>query len=115
MTNPSTALLGTGFPFKAPDLLPGYLREFDRLMTLTSGIRRAGSAALDLTDVARGRFDGFWESQLAPWDVAAGTLIVREAGGVVTNLHGSGDVVAHGSIVAGNPSMHAWLLETLAS
>jgi len=79
----------------------------------SSGIRRAGSAALDLADVAAGRFDAFWELVLAPWDVAAGVVLVREAGGVVTTLEGEPDVLRHGSIVAGNPRLHAWLMEVL--
>ena len=76
-------------------------------------MRRAGSAALDLCDVACGRFDAFWELQLAPWDVAAGILLIREAGGVVTDLEGRPALVAHGPVVAGNPKMHAWLLNQL--
>ena len=107
------ALIGTGFPFKAPALIPRYLRQFTAILAASSGIRRAGSAALDLVDVALGRFDGFWELSLAPWDVAAGTLLVREAGGLVTNTENDPDVVRHGSIVAGNPIIHAWLLEQL--
>jgi myo-inositol-1(or 4)-monophosphatase len=84
-------------------------------MTATSGIRRAGSAALDLADVAAGRFDGFWELHLAPWDVAAGTLLVREAGGVVTDLTGRDLPLGHGPVVAGNPAIHRWLLQALAA
>lgn len=114
IADPAAAILGTGFPFKHPDLLPTYLRQFAALLSASSGIRRAGSAALDLVDVAAGRFDGFWELVLAPWDVAAGTLLVREAGGVVTGLDGSDAVVRHGPIVAGNPAIHRWLLTTLA-
>lgn len=113
ISSPQDALIGTGFPFKQLDLLPEYLRQFDAVLRSTSGIRRAGSAALDLVDVARGRFDGFWELHLAPWDVAAGTLIVREAGGLVTNRTGGADVITHGPIVAGNPTIHAWLLDLL--
>ena len=113
--DPTAALLGTGFPFKVPPLLPRYLAQFSALMHATSGIRRAGSAALDLVDVALGRLDGFWELQLAPWDVAAGTLLIREAGGLVTDTDGSHDVVRHGSIVAGNPAMHQWLLGKLGA
>jgi len=80
----------------------------------TSGIRRAGAAALDLAAVANGWFEGFWELSLAPWDIAAGVLLIREAGGVVTNLEG-GDVsgLTHGGLVAGSPTMHAWLLNTI--
>ncbi len=111
---PASALIGTGYPFKALDLLPEYLRQFSTVLQRTSGIRRAGSAALDLADVAQGRFDGFWELTLAPWDIAAGALLVREAGGVTTSLEGSAEVVQHGSIVAGNPAMHRWLMQTLS-
>lgn len=111
--DPRRALVGTGFPFKHPELLPAYQEQFARVMVSTSGIRRAGSAALDLADVAAGRFDGFWEQSLAPWDIAAGLLLVREAGGVVTDLDGRDRSLDHGSVVAGNPEVHAWLLETL--
>jgi len=115
VTEPSLSLIGTGFPFRTPHLLPRYLRHFTAISAATAGIRRAGSAALDLVDVARGRFEGFWELDLAAWDVAAGTLIVREAGGVVTDLAGSPEVVCQGSKVAGNPAVHAWLLHVLAT
>ncbi|HET9274700.1 MAG TPA: inositol monophosphatase family protein, partial [Gemmatimonadales bacterium] len=71
---PGHALLGTGFPFKYPELLPEYLPQLDAILRRTAGVRRAGSAALDLADVALGRLDGFWELRLAPWDLAAGTL-----------------------------------------
>lgn len=113
LTDPEAALIGTGFPFKHPDLIDDYLAQFRRILAATSGVRRAGSAALDLADVARGRFDGFWELRLAPWDVAAGVLLVREAGGRITNLAGAADVLTHGPIVAGNPAVHAWLLQAL--
>jgi len=111
VTDPVLSLIGTGFPFRVPHLLPRYLRHFAAVNAATSGIRRAGSAALDLVDVARGRFEAFWELDLAPWDMAAGVLLVREAGGIVTNVEGSPDVVRQGSIVAGSPDMHAWLLK----
>jgi myo-inositol-1(or 4)-monophosphatase len=81
----------------------------------TAGIRRAGSAALDLCDVACGRFEAFWELTLAPWDVAAGILIVREAGGVVTTVDGAEARVAHTTICAGSPIMHRWLLDTIGA
>lgn len=110
---PAHALIGTGFPFKHPELLPAYLAQFARVTPATSGIRRAGSAALDLADVAAGRFDGFWELHLAPWDVAAGTLLVREAGGVVTDLEGRDLRPGHGPVVAGNPAIHRWLLAAI--
>jgi len=115
VTVPSLSLIGTGFPFRTPHLLPRYLRHFAAISAAASGIRRAGSAALDLVDVARGRFEGFWELDLAAWDVAAGALIVREAGGVVSDLAGSPDVVCQGPKVAGNAAIHAWLLNVLAT
>jgi myo-inositol-1(or 4)-monophosphatase len=110
---PATALIGTGYPFKNLDLMDEYLRQFSTILRSTSGIRRAGSAALDLVDVAMGRFDGFWELSLAPWDIAAGTLLVREAGGLVTDCEGSNDVVRQGPIVAGNQAIHTWMLGVL--
>jgi myo-inositol-1(or 4)-monophosphatase len=113
-TDASRALIGTGFPFRRLDELARYVRQFDLVARRTAGIRRAGSAALDLADVACGRFDAFWELSLSPWDVAAGLLLVREAGGVATDLEGSPARPAFGGYVAGNPVMHAWLIRTLA-
>jgi myo-inositol-1(or 4)-monophosphatase len=110
---PRRALVGTGFPFRGADQVELYLRVMGEVMREVAGLRRPGSAALDLADVACGRFDAFWELRLAPWDVAAGILLVREAGGVVTDLGGAPARVAHGPIVAGNPAMHAWMLERL--
>jgi myo-inositol-1(or 4)-monophosphatase len=107
----SRALIGTGFPFKALHLLPVYTLQLAAVLRATSGVRRAGSAALDLCHVATGLFDGFWELDLAPWDVAAGVLIVREAGGVVTRLDGSSDILGYGSLLAGNEVIHAGLGE----
>jgi myo-inositol-1(or 4)-monophosphatase len=103
------ALIGTGFPFRYPELLSLYIQQFDGVLRAASDIRRAGSAALDLCHVASGYLDGFWELILAPWDVAAGTLIIREAGGLVSRLDGDVRVLGHGSILAGNASMHAQL------
>jgi len=111
ITELKRALIGTGFPFKALHLLPEYTAQLSAVLSATSGVRRAGSAALDLCHLATGWFDGFWELTLAPWDVAAGTLIVREAGGIVTRLDGSENVIGHGSIVAGNPALHGPLGE----
>jgi myo-inositol-1(or 4)-monophosphatase len=113
ISDPSLALIGTGFPFKYPEQIPPFLRQMPAVLRRTAGIRRAGSAALDLADVACGRFDAFWELRLAPWDIAAGILLVREAGGVVTDLSGHDAGVAHSAIVAGNPVMHDWLLRLL--
>ena len=113
--DPSRALIGTGFPFKNVSRLDEYQRQFAAITKPTAGIRRAGAAALDLCDVACGRFDAFWELNLAPWDVAAGILIVREAGGVVTDLEGRDARVGSGPIVAGSPAMHSWLLRVLGN
>src|SRR5256884_600119 len=108
-----TALVGTGFPLRQRPILRRSQAQFAAVMGATSGIRRAGAAALDLVDVAAGRLDCFWELTLAPWDVAAGVVLVREAGGIVTTLEGSDDVLRHGSVVAGNRALHAWLMELL--
>ena len=113
ITEPARALLGTGFPFKHREGIAPYMSVMPRIMEQTAGLRRPGSAALDLCDVACGRFDAFWEYRLAPWDVAAGILIIREAGGIVTDFDGRPAPIAHGPIAAGNPTMHAWLLEQL--
>jgi myo-inositol-1(or 4)-monophosphatase len=109
-TEPYRALIGTGFPFKRHDLLEKYAKQFIKVSSHTAGVRRAGSAAVDLSNLACGRFDAFWELVLAPWDIAAGTLIVREAGGIVTDLAGKPKQLAHGPVVAGNPDIHPWLL-----
>jgi len=116
VTDPRYALIGTGFPFRALNLLHVYLSQFAAVSGAASGIRRAGAAALDLADVAAGRLDGFWELQLAPWDIAAGTLLIREAGGIVTRPDGGADVLnteGNGAIVAGNAAMHRWLIDLL--
>jgi myo-inositol-1(or 4)-monophosphatase len=117
ITEPPLALIGTGFPFKAPasERMDEYLAQFRRVLHVTSGIRRAGSAALDLAHVAEGRLDGFWEIGLAPWDVAAGVVLVREAGGVVTDFAGAAIPLAPGDVVAGSPALHAWLLARIGT
>lgn len=115
VVEPSHSLIGTGFPFKAMEQLPRYLEIFQAVTPLTSGIRRAGSAALDLAAVAQGHFEGFWELQLAPWDIAAGIVLIREAGGVVTDLTGEPADLRSPGLVAGNPAIHAWLLGQVRS
>jgi myo-inositol-1(or 4)-monophosphatase len=114
ITDPRLALIGTGFPFKTPADMDRFLRLLPGVLRATSGVRRAGSAALDLTDIARGRLDAFWELTLAPWDFAAGVVLIREAGGVVTDLDGAPPRLARGGVVAGNPAMQEWLLEMVA-
>jgi myo-inositol-1(or 4)-monophosphatase len=96
------ALIATGFPFKNPDKLDEFLRLFNAFFSSVSDIRRAGSAALDMAYVAAGRLDGYWESGLNAWDLAAGALIVREAGGLVTDYSGDGLFLENGQIVVGN-------------
>jgi myo-inositol-1(or 4)-monophosphatase len=111
ITDPGRALIGTGFPFKDGSQVDEYLRMLPRIMQETAGIRRPGSASLDLAAVACGRFEAFWELKLAPWDIAAGLLLIREAGGIATDRAGRPCPVDHTALVAGNPAMHAWLLE----
>ena len=114
IADPSRALIGTGFPFKHLVHLDVYQRQFAAVVRATSGIRRPGAAALDLASVANGSFDGFWELSLASWDIAAGVLLVREAGGVVTDLDGNDATgLVHGPLVAASRVMHEWLLTTL--
>ncbi len=105
------SLIATGFPFRELSRLDAYLRTFEDFVRTTAGIRRAGSAAIDLAYVACGRYDGFWEIGLSAWDVAAGTLLVREAGGVVTDVTGGDRAVTTGDIVAAGPELHGKMLE----
>jgi len=113
--DPEYALIATGFPFSDLTGLDEYQRQFARVAAGTSGIRRPGAAALDLADVAAGRFDAFWEQHLSAWDIAAGCLLIREAGGVVTDSEGRDIGIEHSGIVAGNPAMHQWLLAILST
>ncbi|MEE2001166.1 inositol-1-monophosphatase [Alkalimonas sp. MEB108] len=107
------ALLGTGFPFKQKQLLPVYSSVFNSLFPLVADMRRAGSAALDLAYVAAGRLDGFWEIGLKPWDIAAGELIVREAGGMVTDFAGGNNQLKSGNVVAASPKVLQGMLKTM--
>lgn len=108
-----TALLGTGFPFRETNWLNTYVEIFRDLMLKTSGMRRCGSAALDLAYVAAGRLEGFWEFGLKPWDIAAGTLLVLEAGGLVTDMQGNNEFLDKGDVIAGNLKIHKQLLEVI--
>jgi len=107
------ALLGTGFPFKEQQHLDAYLNTFKALFPMTAGIRRAGSAALDLAYVAAGRLDGFWEIGLQPWDMAAGALLIEEAGGFICDFAGGKDYFETGNVVAANPKLLKSLLEKI--
>ncbi len=109
--DPEHLLIATGIPFKEYHYLESYVSMLRDVIHDSAGIRRAGSAAIDLAYTACGRFDGFWEYKLFPWDYSAGVLLVREAGGIVTGFSGSSDVAAHHSIVAGNPATHPLLLD----
>jgi myo-inositol-1(or 4)-monophosphatase len=108
------SLITTGIPHRGRPGHDRFLRECKRLMPQVSGIRRTGSAALDLAWVAAGRFDGFFEHGLSPWDIAAGTLLVREAGGLVTDAEGGKSMIETGDIVAAPPQVHRAMLELLA-
>ncbi|MFZ5593406.1 MAG: inositol-1-monophosphatase [Pseudomonadota bacterium] len=108
------ALLGTGFPFRDLRFLDAYLGMFRAFISPTAGIRRAGSAALDLAYVAAGRLDGFWEIGLNPWDMAAGALLIQEAGGVVSDLAGGSDFMQTGNVVTGNPKIWEEMTKTIA-
>ncbi len=108
------ALIGTGFPYRSFKHIDAYLAIFRELTQKTSGLRRPGAASLDLAYVAAGRLDGFWEFGLSPWDMAAGALLITEAGGLVGDLTGEADYMSGGNIVAGSPKIFAQLLRVLA-
>jgi myo-inositol-1(or 4)-monophosphatase len=107
------ALVGTGFPFREVGHLDDYLRMFKNVTKGTSGIRRPGAAALDLAWVACGRIDAFWEIGLSPWDMAAGALLVREAGGLIGDLDGNEGFLDSGRVVAANPKIFSAFLQLL--
>lgn len=108
------ALIGTGFPFRYFEHVDAYLGIFRDMMHKTAGVRRPGAAALDLAWVAAGRIDGFWELGLSPWDMAAGALLITEAGGLVGDLSGEANYLETGNIVGGNPKVFAQLLQIIA-
>ncbi len=108
------SFLATGFPFRAQDYVLPYVAIFTDLIRVSKGVRRAGSAALDLAYTAAGVFDGFFEMHLAPWDVAAGALLVTEAGGVVTDFSGGQRWLERGNIVGAPPAVHADLMRMIA-
>ena len=107
------ALVGTGFPFKEVSRLDLYTKQLARFMQTAAGVRRAGAASLDLAYVACGRLDAFWELGLSPWDMAAGALLIQEAGGLVGDLKGEGDYLERGEIAAATPKVFPQLLEAL--
>ena len=107
------ALIGTGFPFKTDTHLDAYVGMFKAISMQAAGIRRAGAAALDLAYVAAGRLDGFWEIGIMPWDMAAGILLIQEAGGVVTDFSFNDNYLESGNIIAGSPKMHQMLYQLI--
>tara|TARA_R100000687_G_scaffold63511_1_gene51573 strand:- start:76396 stop:77223 length:828 start_codon:yes stop_codon:yes gene_type:complete len=106
-------ILATALPYKNKDTLPTYLESFRNIFFQAGDVRRSGSAALDLAYVAAGRYDGYWESGLKPWDIAAGELLVREAGGLVTDFKGNNDPMHNGDIVAGSAKVVQTLVKNL--
>jgi len=109
------ALLVTGFPYQVHETADALVSLFAAFLSRAQAVRRLGSAALDLCYVAAGRFDGFWEQHLKPWDMAAGALLVEEAGGRVTGMDGQPFDVRRGQVVAANPAVHEAMLSTIAS
>lgn len=108
------SIIGTGLPFRDFQHLDTYLAMFKDMIKKTAGLRRPGSAAMDLAYVAAGWYDGFWEIGLSKWDIAAGGLLIQEAGGIVGDFEGNESWIDTGNIVAGNPKIFAQLLQTLA-
>jgi myo-inositol-1(or 4)-monophosphatase len=99
------AVFATGVPFGAKSTLPATLQDLARLMPACAGVRRWGAAALDLAYVAAGRFDGYWERELKPWDIAAGLILVREAGGLASGIRDGQDPLESGSVICGNDAL----------
>ena len=108
-------MIGTGFPFRKFDNVDAYLGMFKEITQKTAGVRRPGAASLDLAYVAAGRLDGFWEMGLSPWDMAAGVLLIQEAGGLVSDLSGEGNYLTTGNVVAGTPKIFGQLLPIIQS
>lgn len=109
------SLIGTGFPFREFKHMSEYIAAMRKVMAQTVGVRRAGAAALDLAYVAAGRLDGFWEMGLAPWDMAAGSLLIQESGGLVSDFDGDSHYLDSGCIVAGAPKVFGHLLQIVAA
>ena len=113
-TRLSDSLIGTGFPFRKGDNFKRYLKMFEEVMHQCAGLRRPGAAALDLCYVAAGCYDGFFEVGLNPWDVAAGSLLILEAGGLIGDLSGEGDYLYGGQVIAANPKVFVQMVQALS-
>lgn len=111
--NLKDALVGTGFPVRNLSSVKTYLKMFEEMLEQSSGLRRAGSAALDLAYVAAGRLDAFWESGLGIWDIAAGALLIQEAGGMICDYSGKNQFLENGSVVAATPKIFQSVLEII--
>ena len=109
----NTSLVATGFPFRIKDIIDNYLKVFKELFMHATGIRRGGSACLDLAYTAEGIFGGFFECALSPWDMAAGALLVKEAGGEVTDFNGGNQYLKTGNIIAGSKGVHQEILKII--
>ena len=113
-TRIADALIGTGFPFRKGDNFKRYVKMFEEVMTHCAGLRRPGAASLDLCYVAAGWYDGFFETGLSPWDIAAGSLMITEAGGLIGNFTGDADFLHQREVVAGTPKVYGQLVQMLA-
>jgi myo-inositol-1(or 4)-monophosphatase len=112
--NLADCVISTGLPGIGRNIRDTAIPQINRLMPKVAGLRRSGSAATDLAWVASGRYDGYWENGVSPWDTAAGIVLVREAGGIITDANGNGDMFATNTVVAGNETIHSALLDNIA-
>ncbi len=112
---PEESLFATGIPHSGKRDHPEFLGQLERVMAVSAGVRRFGTASLDLAYVAAGRYEGYWEQDIFPWDMAAGIVLVREAGGFVSDFDGGGAMLASGSIVAANDAQHKLLLKLVGA
>jgi myo-inositol-1(or 4)-monophosphatase len=113
-TRLADSLIGTGFPYRRGDNFKRYLKMFEEVMQSCAGVRRPGAASLDFCHVAAGHYDGFFETGLSPWDIAAGALMITEAGGLIGNFTGESDYLYQREVVAGNPKVYGQLVQLLA-
>ncbi len=111
--NLENSLIATGFPFRRKEMISSYLDAFKKIFEKVSDIRRAGSAAIDLAYIAAGRTEGFFELNLSPWDIAAGSLLIKEAGGSITDFDGGDQYLSTGNVVAGNNGIHPEILKII--